>query len=121
MVKMRAEPCGKCGWKYEGFHVCVNLSEPDMKKVGPTKVTRARKKSESNSSEDRLSAARLKDHQFKERNKEIVRLYVVEQKTMREIAKEMLLDDATVMNILHQAKDRGEITIRRTARRTGVR
>lgn len=117
MVKMRANPCEKCGWKYPGSHICVNLSEPMMKQVGPTATKRVRKKAESDDSEGGVSNMRLRDAQFRERNKQIVKLYAVEQKTMRDIAKQLLIDDSTVMNVLHAAKERGEITIRKTARR----
>lgn len=118
MVSSSKAPCDRCGWKWGGSHVCVNLSEPDMKKVGPTTTARVRKKAES---DDRTSNQHLRDAQFKERNKNIIRLYSVEQKSMREIAKAMDLPDTTVMNVLHAAKERGEISIRKTARRTTIR
>lgn len=119
LTAIRNEPCGRCGWKYPGYHLCLNLSEPMMQKVGPTVTKRVRKKAESSSTEDRESNARLRDVHFKERNKKIVRLYAVEKMSMGEIAKELLIDDSTVMNVLHTAKDRGEITIRKTVRRVG--
>lgn len=27
-MKLRDNPCPRCGWKYPGFHVCVDLSQP---------------------------------------------------------------------------------------------
>lgn len=32
-VKLRDKNC-KCGWKFPGFHVCVDLSRPDPKILG---------------------------------------------------------------------------------------
>jgi DNA-directed RNA polymerase specialized sigma24 family protein len=122
MVKMRDKPCEKCGWKYPSYHLCLSLPETEMRRVGDLKPARVRKATgKTSESDDQVSNVRLRDAQFKERNKRIVQLYTVEQMSMREIAKELLLDDSTVMNILHAAKDRGEITIRKTARRTVAR
>lgn len=53
-----------------------------------------------------------------ERNKEIIRLYNEEDQTMVEIAKRLHLDHKTIMNVLHNAADSGDVIIRRAVRRS---
>lgn len=140
-VKLRkGGPCQgtACGWKFEGFHICLDQSlvlmtriedgryytsqdsmregkRPAAGSTGPGRNNPEARVRISNSLRERSDS----DPKKLERNKEIVRLYNDEEMSMREISERMRLNHQTVMNVLHRAVDRGDVIIRKAARRTG--
>jgi DNA-directed RNA polymerase specialized sigma subunit len=81
-------PCGRCGWKFPGFHCCIDRSDPTVRQV----VTKPR--------------------DLKARNKRIIHLYTQDIKTVREIAEELQLTTRVVLDVLHKARDKGSLTMR---------
>lgn len=134
MVKQQVAPCTKCGWRYPGFHICLDLPKSVMKKVedgkdrdsngriitGP-KPRPSRAKNQHLTHREAISAGikakHANDPKRIERDKEIVRLYGVETMSIREVSAKMDLSQKTVMSALHRARDRGEVIIRPPARR----
>jgi predicted DNA-binding protein (UPF0251 family) len=127
-----------CGWKYEGFHICLNQpfvlmtriedgrNYVDQETVRESKgpVTGTTRRGRNNPEARRRIANSLRersanDPQKQERNQEIIRLYNEEEMSMREIGERMHVSAPTVMNVLHQAAGRGDVIIRKAARRTG--
>lgn len=125
------EPCARCGWKYPGFHVCIDMSDPRARQVILTPLqqiknekdrysgiesdeTRARKRDAAN----RYWASHHEKH--KERNKEIISLYRDEIWSVRELSAHFTLDDRTVRAVLHRAEDQGVLTIRPAVRRSSL-
>ena len=103
-MKLRDQPCAQCGWKFPGFHVCVDLSKPcaeegqiKVKKVAKTKPAA------SNWRERRASHA--------ERDKEMIEKYGLGS-SYRDLAEEYGISKRTVMRVMHKADERGEVTIR---------
>ena len=135
MVKPAKQPCERCGWKWPNFHICLNLPKEVMERVEDGRVRdsngrikhpdKPRAGSPMDKAKRAESQARAQrnngDPHRVERNKKILECYVKDQMPMQTIARELMLDVKTVMNVLHAAKDRGEITIRKTARRTSTR
>lgn len=114
-MKLRDQPCERCGWRYPGFHVCVDLSKP----IDP----RIMKKHT-----DRYAAVRTAEHRRKlsegayerwERHREemaprdakIVAAYK-DGMTYRELAIEFHLAQQTIMGIIHRAAENGEVQVR---------
>jgi hypothetical protein len=113
-MKLRDVPCERCGWKYEGFHVCVDLSAPVDPKVLAKHTQRYKHSSEMR---DRLSNAasiRWARHRedMAERDSRVVERYKEDNASMRDLAGEFGIDFQTVRNILHRAAARGECEIR---------
>lgn len=127
-IKYRDVPCQgtACNWPYEGFHICLNQPLHLMTRVEDGRSYRAAnaavaKKAVATPKKKSTRVPRdLKagDPKRIERNSKIVRLYASNNLTMREIAIEMDLDQTTVMNVLHNAADRGDVIIRRAVRRS---
>lgn len=126
-----------CGWKYEGFHICLNQSMVLMTRIEdgryyPSQESMREGKRPNtgqfvgrNNPEARtrisnsLRQRAENDPDRQDRNKEIIRLYTQETLSMREIGDRMGLQHQTVMNVLHRAADKGDVVIRKAARRTG--
>jgi DNA-binding CsgD family transcriptional regulator len=122
MPKLRDQPCERCGWIYPGFHVCIDMSDPTVSDVVLTDKERKPRASRANPLSDR--GQKLREHYARdprriERNKQIVELYNDHEMTMREIGAKLSVDPTTVRNVLHQAADKGDVIIRKAARRTG--
>lgn len=139
-IRYRDKPCQACGWKFQGFHICLDLPQDVMERVEDGRKAPSVRSSTDSSEPPALKgrAATLtdghrtaiangvrnkhaRDPKRVERNKEIIRLYQDEDFSMREIAEKLKVDQKTVMNVLHSARERGDVVIRRAARRTGVR
>lgn len=124
MPKLRDEPCSECGWRYPGFHICVDLKNPQPIKPDPPKRSRKREYNTNRSSDTwRLSisssmqkhASKLREKN-KDRDERMIELYE-EGLTMREIAAEMKLNHQTVGDALRFAQDQGKVVIRRPGER----
>lgn len=118
-MKMLDEPCQtefpsgkKCGWKYAGFHFCIN---PDTQTpLGPT----FKKKHPGPSDEARAAAGRSRAERWQEYREEmaerdaaIVRLYK-EGNGYNEIANELGISHSTVAKIVREAAAADELTVR---------
>lgn len=110
-IQEKSKSCGDCGWKYPGFHICLGLPPEIMERVEEGRKKEAPARVKSVPVENRTK--------FADRNREIIRLYDEEDFTMREVAEKLKIDQRTVMNILHNARDKGDVVIRRAVRRTG--
>ena len=119
--KLRDIPCGDCGWKFKGFHICLDLSDPAVREVvpGPGRKPRVSRAVAGSDRAASIRAFHANDPRKVERNREIIRLYNELDMTMREVAEKMAIDPTTVRNILHRAADEGDVIIRKAARRTG--
>lgn len=137
MVKQlpKAEWCPRCEWRYPTFHICLDLPKEIMRKIedgidrdsngqmiskGP-KPRQSRAKDRNLSHNEAISAGiRAKfenDTKRQARDKNIERLYVDQELSLREIANEVGLSQKTVMSALHRARDAGRLTMRPAARR----
>ena len=132
MVQYRDKPCDKCGWRFKTTHICLDLPDAIMERIedgrerdvnGQVKSTKkaiARTDEHKEGISDGLRRAAASDPRRIERNKEILKLYDEEEWSMADIATSLRCEKRTVMTVLQQAEDRGDITIRRRARRTGA-
>lgn len=135
-MKKLDTPCGQCGWKLAGFHICVlDFSTPEGLKratyvesheVGassrlnkpPKKRSNRRHQPEFGSEQDRANRseatrqARAKEEGRAERDKEIIRLYDEELLSMNRTAERLNLDFRTVKRVLHNAAQDGHIQLR---------
>lgn len=128
-MKLLDEPC-KCGWKYEGFHICVDLTQPEPVRKVKVRKPRARLAHQAAKSSPewraKLSAAALRHQaEIRERNKsrdeDIIRLYSDEYMTIREVAAVIGINYATVTGVLSRAQEAGLVVIRPAQRRKKVR
>lgn len=127
-IKYRETPCQgtACGWPYAGFHICLNQSIDLMTRIedgrayrrAVIRVSEKTTKPKKAKKATRVKEPRAGDPKRVERNSNIIRLYQQERKTMREIAVELDLPQSTIMNVLHNAADRGVVNIRRAVRRS---
>jgi DNA invertase Pin-like site-specific DNA recombinase len=117
---MRVPKC-HCGWKFPGFHICVDLSRPcpgefQMKKPkGRYRSEGAATAYEKNLEEGRKrreqreAAAIVRDKAIIERYKENV--------SYKQLCEEFNISHATVAKAVKQAAERGEITPRPKGRK----
>lgn len=113
---MRDDPCEKCGWKFLGFHVCVDKSIPLDPKIAKKYGLGRKTGPLSFAQEEALAAARnarWERHYAEnaERNQKIVDRYK-EQVGYRELAAEFGLSYQTVSSIIHRAAKVGDVEIR---------
>ncbi len=128
------EPCGRCGWKFNSFHVCLDLPPEVMTKVeAPAKPKRKRSVIPSRDPrsdayrgtdewKDNLRVAanerwRKQREANKSRDQSIVKRYSEGERTYRELAVEFGLRAATIAGIVQEAASKGEVTIRPAAKR----
>lgn len=106
-MKLRKKRC-HCGWKYPGFHICIDLSKPlDPQIIHKLKITPSHQRSLEEGRAARWE--RHRDEMFK-RDQKIVQRYK-EGASYKTLAEEFGIANATVMGIIHRAKDRGEVEI----------
>lgn len=112
-----AAPCARCGWEWEGFHICFDASkkvegEYTKQQNRSGYVDGKRNKSWNKSLSDAANAhwARVRE-QNKERDERIVARYR-EGLSYKALMKEFKLSNSTVINIMHAARNRGEVIIR---------
>jgi hypothetical protein len=128
------EPCARCGWKFDTFHVCLDLPPEVMRKVEePSKPKRKRSTIPSRDPrsdayrgseewKDNLRSAanerwRKQREHDRSRDKDIVRRYSEANRTYRELAVEFGLSYPTIARIVQEAGGRGEVAIRPAAKR----
>lgn len=114
-MKMRDVPCKQCGWRYPGFHVCVDLSKPIDTKISNRHI-QAHNQKISQSHLDALQRGkteRWERHRDETANRDakIVALYRAGD-GMKPLAKDFSIAFQTIRGILKRAEDRGEVTIR---------
>jgi DNA-binding CsgD family transcriptional regulator len=115
-VKLRDNPCERCGWKFPGFHVCVDLSTPEP----ATKATHPDMTPSQLESLNQARLSRWERHRLAtaDRDKKIVEMYK-DGKTLKEISEEIELAYPSVNKIVTRAAERGEVRKRkRWERRT---
>lgn len=95
--------CERCGWKFPGFHVCVDLSEPHSFEG---QISPPVKRSES--TVNRYSADRVLNA---ERDSKIVINYIHGHSSSA-IAEKFSIPTHTVLRILHRAEAEGFLTLR---------
>lgn len=139
MVKMLDIPCGKCGWKMLGFHVCVlDFSTPEGLKratftestelgapsplnrpgrIQPRKRSNRQHQSDAGSEEHRariaegVRKARANDPGRAERDEEILRLYDMHH-SIRSIATMVEADQRTVSSVVKAAAAAGQVELK---------
>lgn len=135
-MKMLDVPCGKCGHRYPGFHICVlDFSTPEgIKRArfvestelgAKSKLNRAGRKRSNRqhqpdfgSPEDRANRAeavrqaRASEPGRAERDKEIARLYGDEQLSINAIVKKLGYSQKTVSAVVRKAVADGHIIFR---------
>lgn len=126
-MRVLDESCPRCGWRYPGFHICVDLSTPEpppppIKKPRPRRFDRYDtnrsslewKASIARSMQNRAATLREKN---KARDEALVQSYA-NGLTVREIQAETKLNPETIRRALHIARDEGRLTIRPAVRRS---
>ncbi len=124
MPKLRDQPCPNtaCGWRYEGFHICLNQS-----KVLMTRIEDGREYRDQTSMRERdLPSASVTRRQLNEERKaskadrdaKIIKFYIEDEMSMKEVAGAVGCATATVQLTLHKAQDRGDLTIRNAGRQS---
>lgn len=111
----RDEPCGRCGWRYVGFHICFDASKPEpnirgTKSSGGDNSINSRTKA--TSPEDRSAKLAEQSNAYWEaqrekmrpRNDKILGSYK-EGKGLREVASLYGVAYQTVVNIIKQAEE----------------
>jgi len=98
-VKLREIPCAQCGWKFPGFHVCVDLSKPCALEA-PKPVS---KKGTGRGSNLATLRAQIREENS-ERDAEIVARYYSEGISYKDLAKDIGLHHHTVARIVNRAK-----------------
>jgi DNA-binding NarL/FixJ family response regulator len=114
-VRLRDTPCETCGWKYPGFHICVDLSKPVENRI-QNKHNAMQRQTVSSEQKKRLAdglTERWRKHRMdtRDRDRKIVEAYKSGM-GMNAISREFGPAYQTVRLILHRAADRGEITVR---------
>lgn len=122
-MKLREQPCERCGWKFPGFHVCVDLSQPVapdvLKKHIPDRPRRNPGMTKIVRTEEHLQhLADGRNHRWerhweetRERDVELVRRYM-DGLGFRPLAIEYGISYQTARAIVKRAVARGEATIR---------
>lgn len=122
-------PCGRCGWKYETFHICLDLPPEVMQRVEdgspppkkrPRNRTRDARSDAIRGSDEwkaNLSAAweqrRERDRiRNQPRDAEIIRRYVEEEHTVKELRIAFGVSNTTILGVLHRAQDAGDLVMR---------
>ena len=117
MVKMLDQPCVKCGWKLQGFHICViDLRTAEGVKAATTAnyeppKRKSRARPGANRSES-VKRARANEAGREERDAEIIRLYDEMYLSMTGVSKRLGLDFRTVQKVLHTAANADKIVLR---------
>jgi hypothetical protein len=117
-VKMLDTPCGKCGHRFPGFHICVlDFSTKEGLKAAttvdytPPAGRKSRARPGANRSES-VAAARRREPGRAERDKEIARLYGDEQLSINAIVKKLGYSQKTVSAVVRKAVEDGHIIYR---------
>lgn len=118
--------CDRCGWRY-GFHICLDLPEHIMKRVEAVSKPKQRRaqrrdpRSDAYRGSDEWRAnisAGMQNYAAQcraentERDANIVRGYVEDEHTIVELAAIFNVSYPTIADVLHRARDAGELDMR---------
>jgi DNA invertase Pin-like site-specific DNA recombinase len=100
-------PCERCGWEWEGFHICFDASKPEPGKE---------KKERSVTWREALSNAavvRWEEHHEAniQRDLDIVERYK-QGASYSILEKEFSISRGTLMRVMHKAQNEGRVVIR---------
>lgn len=120
-MKKRETPCARCGWKYPGDHVCIDLSTEAARKDAQRVVLRPRNAvyrpvSERTKEALRQSAAERWQRHYesnRERDARIVERYNAGGVSQPTLAMEFDISKSTVQKILKRAAVEGLTTMRK--------
>ena len=111
-MRLREKPCETCGWKYPGFHVCVDLSKPSEAE----QRIRQRKGAQTEDHLQRLQDGRAERwqqyHQENSARYDAMAEMYKKGRSMRDIAKEFNTSHQTINRILREKEAQGLLTIR---------
>jgi hypothetical protein len=110
----RDTPCKTCGWKFKGFHVCVDPKAPIDPKImakhaSGYKGTLAERQRLREAVNERWERYR---EETAERDAEIIRRYKQDDVSMKQLAQDFGIAFQTLRGILIRAEQRNELTIR---------
>ena len=110
MVKKLDTPCVKCGWKLQGFHICViDLRTKEGVKAATTvNYQPPKRKSRAQSG----TASKPRTQLNEERDAEIIRLYDELHYSMAGIASAMKIDPRTVSSVIKAAAAADKVDLR---------
>lgn len=122
--RRRETPCERCGWEYEGFHICFDKGK---KVEGEGKLpAKARHRNGNPGPKSEAAIENMRDAANRRweaqrrlnapRDAEIVQKYK-EGASYATLAAEYDVSNDTIVRIMHRARDEGKVTIR--ARRGG--
>lgn len=121
------KPCEMCRWPYPGFHICIDKTDPKVREVVLSPIQKANQQrnrhystkrstlSEEHKANLSISAQeRWAEHHAAliPRNNEIVRLYMEEKYSVRDLVKLFEISQDTVVKVLHKARDNGLVVMR---------
>lgn len=119
-MKLREKPCERCGWKFPGFHICVDLSAPcaQENQLHPPrpKATRSYPNGLSEAHVTALNEGRTQrwlKHRAKhsERDAQIVQRYK-DGLSFPALAKEFDIAYQTARGVIHRAAEEGLVVVR---------
>lgn len=110
--------CEQCGWKWGGFHICLELPKAELQKVRPlTKQPRAGRPMSDSTREAISESQKARWDAYRERMRpkydEIVRRYNQGGIGINRLADEVGVGRNVVMRALQEAQDEGRTVIRR--------
>lgn len=101
-------PCERCGWKFPGFHICVDLGTPEPKIE--KKVKKSGKKRSNLTMEEYWDKRRKDDIP---RNDALAAIYMEGGIGLVGLSEQFGISHATVSKILRQYADAGILEIRK--------
>lgn len=124
-MKLRDTPC-HCGWKFLGFHICVDLAAPNVSSMPKPKVKHRRYSGSATAAKlgalETAREARWDAHHEanKDRDEAIVRRYRDDVVGLKKIAGEFGIGYETAMNVIRRHESATGETVMR-GRGTNVR
>ena len=108
------QPCQTPGCNWPNWHICLDTSDPEYKKVHPVKVSRGRMSAEQKA---KIAEAQRQRHAArraltKERDDLIIKHYVEGDLGMSKIAEVLNVAQSTVNKVLNRAQREGVLKIR---------
>lgn len=112
MTAQRDTPC-KCGWKFHGFHICVDLTGDEPK----PRIQSRKKLARSQSHLDALNSGRADRwarhyEENRERDEKIIERYAAGGIGTSKIAQEFGMARSSVLKVLKRAQDQGLVKVR---------
>lgn len=108
---MLYDKCDRCGHRYPGFHICVDLSTPEPKRreQKPWTMTDSQREGISQAQRERWERVREENAP---RDQAIIDRYNEGRISYRDLAKEFRISHTTVVKIMRLASDAGFVTLR---------